>query len=206
MNTINGVIIMARPVGQGEKTKKHIAEKARVLFEQKGYAATSMEEIREFTEISKGSIYYHFKSKEELFLYTVETVSESWRQEWEAQAKQVTTATEKLYMLAQYYASDMQHPLSKIVPEYMGTENIEDMVKEKIIHLFQPEYDIFYHIIEEGIRNKEFVSNKTIDDLAYILYSTLTGMSVTQFLGYDEDKFYLLYDNAIDVFLNGIAP
>ncbi|QQK80158.1 TetR family transcriptional regulator [Salicibibacter cibi] len=196
---------MARPVGQGEKTKKHIAEKAKVLFEQKGYAATSMEEIREFTEISKGSIYYHFKSKEELFLYTVETANKSWREAWETQANQVTTATEKLYLLAQYYASDMQNPLSQTVPEYMGTESIEDMVKEKMIHLFQPEYDIFYHIIEEGIRDKEFISNKTIDDLAYILYSTLTGMSVTQFLGYDEEKFYLLYENAIDVFLKGIT-
>lgn len=124
---------MARPVGQGEKTKKHIAEKAKVLFEQKGYAATSMEEIREFTGISKGSIYYHFKSKEELFLYTVETANKSWREEWEAQANKVTTATEKLYLLAHYYASDMQNPLSKTVPEYMGTENIEDMVKEVLL-------------------------------------------------------------------------
>jgi len=197
--------MMARPVGQGEKTKKHIAEKAKFLFEQKGYAATSMEEIRKITKISKGSIYYHFKSKEELFLYTVETANESWRGEWEAQANQVTTATEKLYLLARYYASDMKNPLSKIVPEYMGTENIENLVKEKIIHLLQPEYEIFYQIIEEGIRSKELVSDQTIDDLAYIFYSTLTGMSVTQFLGYEEEKFYLLYENAVDVFLNGIT-
>lgn len=196
---------MARPVGQGGKTKKLIAEKAKVLFEQKGYAATSMEEIREFTEISKGSIYYHFKSKEELFLYTIETASKSWWKEWEAQANQVTTATEKLYLLAQYYASDMRNPLSKIVPEYFGTENNENRVKEKITRIFQHEYDIFYQIIEDGIRDKEFVSNKTVDDLAYILISTLTGMSVTQFLGYDEEKFYLLYENAIDIFLNGIS-
>ncbi|GAA0371731.1 TetR/AcrR family transcriptional regulator [Bacillus horti] len=196
---------MARPSGQGDQTKELIAEKAKDLFEQKGYAATSMEDIRKYTQISKGSIYYHFKSKEELYLYTVETASKAWRTEWENQANQVTTATEKLYLLARYYASDMQNPLSKTVPEYIGSENLNEKIDEKIIQLIQPEYDIFYQIIEEGIHDKEFVSNKTIGDLAYILYSTLTGMSITQFLGYDEKKFYLLYENAIDVFLNGIT-
>ncbi|GAK00202.1 TetR/AcrR family transcriptional regulator [Geomicrobium sp. JCM 19055] len=117
---------MARPVGQGEQTKKRIAEKAKVIFERKGYAATSMEDIREYSQISKGSIYYHFKSKEELFLYTVEKASESWRMEWEKEANQLATATEKLYLLARFYASDMQNPISKIVPEYMGSENIEE--------------------------------------------------------------------------------
>ncbi|MBM7632371.1 TetR/AcrR family transcriptional regulator [Geomicrobium sediminis] len=195
---------MARPVGQGEQTKKRIAEKAKVIFERKGYAATSMEDIREYSQISKGSIYYHFKSKEELFLYTVEKASESWRMEWEKEANQLATATEKLYLLARFYASDMQNPISKIVPEYMGSENIEEMVKEKLIHLVQPEYDVFYEIINEGIRNQEFVSNKTVEDISHILYSTLTGMSITQFLGYDEEKFYLLYQNAIEIFLNGI--
>lgn len=68
---------MARPKGQGERTKKLIAEKAKVIFEKKGYAGTSMEDIRAFSEISKGSIYYHFKSKEELFLYTVEKLQRS---------------------------------------------------------------------------------------------------------------------------------
>jgi len=198
---------MARPSGQGDQTKKLIAEKAKILFEQKGYAATSMADIHEFTQISKGSIYYHFKSKEELYLYTVEKASEDWREKWEDNVKLVTTATEKLYLLARYYASDMQNPLSKTVPGYIGSENtdIEEMVKEKLIHLFQPEYNIFYQIIEEGVRNNEFVSNKSIDDLAYILYSTLSGMSITQFLGYDEEKFYQLYENAVDVFLNGIS-
>lgn len=185
--------------------KKYIAEKAKILFEQKGYTATSMEEIREFTNTSKGSIYYHFKSKEELFLYTVEESSKTWRRKWEEQAALVKTAKAKLHLLGRYYASDMQASLSHAVPEYMASENLGQVMKEKIIHLIQPEYEIFHQIIEEGTQNREFEHDKTVEDLSFILYSTLTGMSITQFLGYDEEKFYRLYDNAIDVFLNGIA-
>lgn len=197
---------MARPAGQGEKTKKHIAEKAKILFEQKGYAATSMEEIREFTQISKGSIYYHFKSKEELFLYTVEEASKVWRLNWEEHARKVSAAKEKLYLLAQYFASDMQNVLSKTVPEYLAAEGgIEQKVEDKIIHLFQPEYEVFYQIIDEGMKNGELESSISVKDLAFILYGTLSGISITQFFGYDEERFYLLYKNAIDVFLEGIS-
>ena len=37
-----------------------------------------MEEICEITERSKGSIYYHFKSKEELFLFVVKQHTYNW--------------------------------------------------------------------------------------------------------------------------------
>lgn len=193
---------MARPKGQGDQTKERIAEKARIIFEQKGYAGTSMEDIREASQISKGSIYYHFKNKEELFLYVVEQSSEQWRAMWEEQAKKVTTASEKLYLLAEYYASDMQKPLSLTVPEYMASENID---YKMLIELIQPEYQIFYQIIQEGISSNEFKSDRSTEDLAYILYSTLTGLSITQFAGYTNEQFLMLYRSAIDIFLQGIS-
>lgn len=193
---------MARPKGQGDQTKERIAEKARIIFEQKGYAGTSMEDIREASQISKGSIYYHFKNKEELFLYVVEQSSEQWRAMWEEQAKKVTTASEKLYLLAEYYASDMQKPLSLTVPEYMASENIDYRM---LIELIQPEYQIFYQIIQEGISSNEFKSDRSTEDLAYILYSTLTGLSITQFAGYTNEQFLMLYRSAIDIFLQGIS-
>lgn len=196
---------MARPAGQGEVTKQRIAEKAKQLFIQKGYAATSMEDIREFSQISKGSIYYHFKSKEDLYLYTVKEANKEWQNKWREEAEKVDTATAKLYLLGRYYASDMLNPLSQTVPEYIAAENLESQIKEKVVPLIQPEINIFYELIEEGVRFKEFESATSLKDLAHILYSTLTGMSITQFLGYDEESMLKLYQHAIDVFLRGIA-
>lgn len=46
--------------------KKHILVTALGLFSTKGTSATSMQEIAEICGISKGSLYLHFKSKEEL--------------------------------------------------------------------------------------------------------------------------------------------
>lgn len=52
--------------------KKHIIVTALGLFSIKGTAATSMQEIAELCGISKGSLYLHFKSKEELQLSVIQ--------------------------------------------------------------------------------------------------------------------------------------
>ena len=42
------------------------------LFAEKGYDATSIEEITATVGVAKGTLYYHFSSKEEIFNFLVE--------------------------------------------------------------------------------------------------------------------------------------
>lgn len=53
------------------KTKRKIFETAIKLFAEKGYDATSIEEITSVVGVAKGTLYYHFSSKEEIFNYLV---------------------------------------------------------------------------------------------------------------------------------------
>ena len=52
---------------QGNRKEK-ILEAALLCFNNKGYYKTSIDDIALKGNISKGGIYYHFKSKEQLFL------------------------------------------------------------------------------------------------------------------------------------------
>jgi len=52
--------------------REKLLESAKVLFSQKGYYATSVEDIVESAGFSKGTFYFYFKSKEELFKSLVE--------------------------------------------------------------------------------------------------------------------------------------
>lgn len=54
------------------KTKRKIFETSMKLFAQKGYDATSIEEITATVGVAKGTLYYHFSSKEEIFNFLVE--------------------------------------------------------------------------------------------------------------------------------------
>ena len=54
------------------KTKRKIFETSMRLFAEKGYDATSIEEITATVGVAKGTLYYHFSSKEEIFNFLVE--------------------------------------------------------------------------------------------------------------------------------------
>ena len=54
------------------KTKRKIFEASMKLFAEKGYDATSVEEITATVGVAKGTLYYHFSSKEEIFNFLVD--------------------------------------------------------------------------------------------------------------------------------------
>ena len=54
------------------KTKRKIVESSMKLFAEKGYDGTSIEEITSEVGVAKGTLYYHFSSKEEIFNFLVE--------------------------------------------------------------------------------------------------------------------------------------
>lgn len=56
-----------RRVAQGLETRDGLVLAARALFGEKGYAATSTEEIVERAGVTKGALYHHFADKERLF-------------------------------------------------------------------------------------------------------------------------------------------
>lgn len=60
---------MGKQVGKQQLTDQAIA-----LFRAKGYSATSIDEIVKACGITKGSLYYHFRSKEDLALAAMDQV------------------------------------------------------------------------------------------------------------------------------------
>jgi AcrR family transcriptional regulator len=59
-----------------ERTRQRLLAEAQRLFRERGYAATSLEQIAEAAEVTKGAIYGHFASKEDLMLSAVEAAPE----------------------------------------------------------------------------------------------------------------------------------
>lgn len=55
------------------KTKKAIFMGAIDVFSKSGYEKSTMDEVAKAAGVAKGTLYYHFKSKEELFYFVVQT-------------------------------------------------------------------------------------------------------------------------------------
>lgn len=55
------------------KSKDNIVKSAFALFLEKGYKEVTIKNIMEATHLSKGAIYHHFESKEEIYFATLDT-------------------------------------------------------------------------------------------------------------------------------------
>jgi len=53
-------------MSKGDRTRRRIIAEAAPLFNQKGFAGCSMQDVMEATGLEKGGLYRHFQSKEEL--------------------------------------------------------------------------------------------------------------------------------------------
>lgn len=75
MNVKKGVVNpKSKKVEQGKATRETLLLAARKLFGTQGYAATSLDEIVQAADVTKGAFYHHFSCKEEIFLRVFEAV------------------------------------------------------------------------------------------------------------------------------------
>ncbi len=188
---------------QSEQTKRKVADAAKALFSQKGYKATSIEEIVEATGSSKGNIYYHFKSKEGLFLYLIDEWDLEWERNWKERESLYKTTRDKLFGIAeQIILDDLNHPLTKAADEFFNNEEKGSDIEERIDEMVKRHVDFNRKLLQKGIDEGEF-SHKNAEQLAVVLEGLFVGMSRMSRKTSTENALQL-YHSAIDVFLNGI--
>lgn len=184
--------------------KERIAQKAKELFSQKGYAATSIEDIIAAAGSSKGNVYYHFGSKEKLFLYLIEEDTKEWMEKWQRKQAQYATTADKLYGLAEHYVDDFQNPLLKAGEEFSGSQTADPETLQELLALMRMQRTVYHSIIEEGITSGEF-KQMDVQDATLILFGLLAGLGANYY-EMELEEIRALYRKAITVFLHGIRP
>ena len=83
--------------------KETIIAESLKLFSLKGFLSTSIQDIMEAAHTSKGGIYNHFKSKEDLLSSVLEEARKIWRENNLAGLDQIENPVEKLKKLLENY-------------------------------------------------------------------------------------------------------
>ena len=134
------------------RTKRKIFETAMKLFAEKGYDATSVEEITATVGVAKGTLYYHFSSKEEIFNFLIEEGMKLLHNSIEIKTENLTDPIAKLraviiiqlkvimkynefitILLSQIWGNEQRHQQSrKYINEYIDVikQIIDDGIKE----------------------------------------------------------------------------
>jgi len=132
-------------------TKREIIEAARQVFTKQGYHKTTMNDIAEVCGIQKGSLYHHFKGKEELMKAAIDSFHHKFKEGAFNLFENTTLSTqEKLNKLIDFsektYLADEGSMMASIVLE---TINVVPGIVESIRSFFNDWIDSVSKILEE---------------------------------------------------------
>lgn len=165
---------------KGEATRRNIIQKSAVIFNQKGYITTTMNDIIQETNIQKGGIYRHFKDKEQLMHEAFQFSAETMRHHLMASVSQHEKAEKKLLAFVETFLQLSEgKPMIGGCPIFNAAVEMDDLEGSTLLPLIDEAMGMLIHwvekIIEEGISQRELKQSVRPFDTAVYIVSTLEG-------------------------------
>lgn len=167
---------------KAEKTKQFIIEQTAPLFNKKGYAGTSLNDITQATGLTKGSIYGNFGGKDEVALAVFDYNLKKVTSIFESEMSRCTTTREKLMVYVNVY-SEFQNfafpaggcPMQNTAIE---ADDTHPELKKKALAAVLTWKKAIAGIIEQGIKNKEIREDVHAEQMALTIIATIEGMTM----------------------------
>jgi AcrR family transcriptional regulator len=175
-----------------EATREKILKKSGVLFNTKGYKATSISDITDATGYTKGAIYRHFKSKEELEKETLLHLSAIMFGETRQRIKAQLTAGDKLRAVFKYFETYVTAPVVKggcpLLNAAIEADDAHPSLRKTAIRVLDVLRDSVLTILDNGIRYKQIKGGIDQDYYATVIIASLEGaIMMSKLRGNNDD-------------------
>ncbi len=190
-----------------EDTRDKIVSVATRLFSRFGFHKTSMDEIAKIARKAKGSLYYHFASKEDLFREVV--------------SKEVINLKGQLVIIVDNTDLNASEQLKQYLIKRMkvlnNAANYHETLKADFFEHFdfiddlrneldQWEKENIRKIIMHGVQKGEFAKVKDIDVLLDMFIMVLKGLEIPFFLQHKYEKYAPYFQGLMRILTKGLAP
>lgn len=168
--------------------RAQIIEAALACFTRKGYNNTTMDDIVAESGMSKGSLYWYFKSKDELFAEAMLSVFMDVDQDAFAVLEQCTTASDKLRVMGQVTTefSKKIEGFFGLFLEFWASSPRREEAGQLWLGMLVQYKDIVVGIVEEGISNGEF-KPVAAEQLVWAIMAAYDGLAAYTMLMPDLD-------------------
>ena len=166
-------------LSKAERTRQFIIEKTAPVFNEKGYAGTSMSDLINATGLTKGSIYGNFENKDEVALaafdYNFGTVAAYIKNKIEVRSNTV----DKLLVYTETYRNFLKLPFLKSGCPVLNTSTEADDTHPKLREKAANALKLWKNSVEKhvnaGIEKKEIKATTNASEFAVILMSLIEG-------------------------------
>ena len=138
--------------------KDQIMNAAQVVVASKGYDQARMDDIVEKAQLSKGAIYWYYKSKKDIYLSLIDY----WFNEYSAgvlkSLEDKDSSSEQLKSLFEYFVDqfDKNPDTFKIMVEFWRTSGLDVDFNNKLQEIYSQFLEYIIDIIKNGIESGEF--------------------------------------------------
>lgn len=184
------------------KTKKTIFEAAIKVFSISGYNSATMDEVASVAGVAKGTLYYHFKSKEEIFKFIISQGMNVIKDEINEATSKEEDSIEKLKVLCKVQLSLIYRhkELFKVIMSQIWGQEDRQLELRAIIQDYMEDISKFF---KEAI-DKNVIESGNPQLLAYAFFGTLTSVSVYELIHQNDEDVNVITERLMNYIMNGI--
>ncbi|MEY8001520.1 TetR/AcrR family transcriptional regulator [Clostridium sp. Mt-5] len=183
-------------------TKRTIFESAIKVFSKNGYSGATMDAIAADAGVAKGTLYYHFKSKEEIFKYIVQEGMNVLKEKIESDSKNVNNSLDKIKILCkvQWGLVYESRDFIKVIMSQLWGQEIRQLELRKCIR----SYIIYIQDYLKEAMDDGSIKKCNLSFLAYTLFGTVCSVAVYELMNEDKKDLDDMIENLMSYILNGI--
>ncbi|MBE9036326.1 TetR/AcrR family transcriptional regulator [aff. Roholtiella sp. LEGE 12411] len=166
-------------MSKGEETKTKILQQAADLFNQQGYAGSSMSDIMRVTGLQKGGIYNHFQSKDDLALQAFDFAIACVSRHYISVLRSKHHAVERLQAIINVFSGFVDNPPVQggcpLLNTAVESDDAHPALRDRTQQVMNSWLNLICRIIETGIEKGEIRPEVNADEIATIITATLEG-------------------------------
>ncbi|MBI3518092.1 MAG: TetR/AcrR family transcriptional regulator [Bacteroidetes bacterium] len=166
-------------LSKSERTKQFIIEKTAPVFNAKGFAGTSLNDLIHVTGLTKGSIYGNFENKDAVALAAFDYNFSKIVSYIKSKMEERTTVIDKLLVYPETYRHFLKLPFLKAGCPVLNTSTEADdthpLLREKAINALKLWKTSVERHIDQGIESKELKADINAAEFTAILMSLIEG-------------------------------
>lgn len=172
-----------------EERKQLLLRSALECFSKKGYYATSVDDIVAFANLSKGSFYNYFSSKEELFISLLEAQTELSLHRLKEKLLIMKTAVEKLQYIIRLDLpfNEIKKKMMRVQLEFWMYSTGHPEIKKLLTDRYERVLSVVKEVITMGIETGEFRNDVDPDRAAAMFWALHDGIWIHSIV-LDEKK------------------
>lgn len=140
------------------RRKKQIMDAAQAIVVKKGYDQSRMDDIVKIAQLSKGAIYWYYKSKKDVYLSLIDYWFNEYSEGILENFNDSDSASMQLKSLFNYFVDQFQKnpDTFKIMVEFWRTAGLDQDFNDKLQEIYSQFLEYIIDIIKNGINNGEF--------------------------------------------------